>query len=284
MSLQLVTSMQGKFKGAGSVVLKRLSADGTPSKVPKDIYILNKTGMSVINASWSPQTEEFRDENHYDPIHIYKTGKTQTVGVASLVEDPYFDLYLKGGEVKVESDGKLLIPDILATIPKDGIYEFEAPEGAETPKLDETEPILVRDIVTGEYYTRTDSTVAPKTGEFRVDTAGGEIQFSEDDADKTVYITATFEAGRVTRFEYDNELSGGSFELVLAGWFQQYNETNLEYINETYPAVTLASGELASMARQLSPSGTKTYTFQSTAAKSGKKFQRITGQPPVVDI
>lgn len=278
MALSLLVSNALKFNKAGSFKLEKLKEDGTPSTDVKDIYTSGQNLIGVINAAWSSTTEELRDENNKNPRAVYNTQTQETVGIEMRTEDPYLDLYLKGGKVTTKTTGVQEYIDLPITIPDNGEYVVKDEDGNDA-LIDDKTAILVRDVTTNEDYEKV--ATAPTTGQFSVSLTDGKFTFSVADKGKQVYISAGYEVENVTEFARDKDSSSTSYRLTINGPAQQYDETGKMILTEVFPAVQLASGEMASMARQLSPQSTKTLNFQNVASKGKDGSKRIFSKPPV---
>jgi hypothetical protein len=277
MALTRLSSNAQKYKGAGAFILERLLADGTPSTDPADIYTAGQNLIGVINTAWSLTTEELRDENNQLPRAVYNTGASETISIEMRSEDPYLDLFLKGGRV-IKGAGVQTYADLLIAIPEGGVFTLKDPDGGAV-KLDEDTNMLFRDLVTGEDYVKVES--APATGQFSVDAATGVLTFAAEDKGKRGYFTAGYKMDEVETFQRDKNASLTSYRMKLTGEAYQYDQTQAQWSEEIYPSVQLASGELASMARQLSPQSTKTLNFQRTAGGGSEGSSRKLSKIPV---
>lgn len=266
MPLQETMAYSRVFRGAGTFMLVRHGADGKDSKDPADIFTSGNVVMGTVDTSYSTSSETLKDENSDIPAATYPTGVTAGIAISLNSWPRDLDKFLKGAKRVEGSEADVPFINELYTIPEDGSLDLGT-----GVKISDKWPVVVRDAMTNEDYTKGSATPAA-TGEFVPKSGANTIAFYADDAGKAVYVSCHITVPKTVEYVIPSTVSSAVYTLYLYGDDYAVDETNRQKLATVYDSVK-PSGDLKRQPRQRMP-GSTTVNFDVQAPRPGNAMIR----------
>lgn len=122
----------------------------------------------------------------------------------------------------------------------------------------------------GNLFEAVDSVATPVTkGHFFIDTDTGEIKFSAEDKDETLYLAYSYYATNTAIVEYSESPKMSTFQAIIINETKEMNETSYQRVNTIIDKCSV-SGSITPPAQTNDPTGGWTITFSIAKSRSGK--------------
>lgn len=264
MALKETMAYSRVFREAGTFMLVRHGADGKDSQDPADIFTAGNVVMGTVDTSYSTSSETLKDENSDIPAATYPTGVTAgvTINLNSWPRD--LDKFVKGAKRVEGSSADVPFINKLYTIPEGGSLDL-----GESVQISDKWPVIVRDAITNEDYTKGSDTPAA-AGEFVPADGANTIAFHADDAGKAVYVSCHITVDKTVEYRTPSTVSSDVYTLYLFGYDCAVDETNKRYMVSVYDSVK-PDGDLKRQARQRMP-GSTSIGFSVQAPRAGHQM------------